>query len=89
MRKFKYWQAQSPDLSLVTNPFGVNQISLAQWLQFIYLPRMRALLHADQGIPVSEILPYAEQVLQQHPGESELLRCIAKLDALTTGAPND
>ena len=73
----------------MTNPFGVNQISLAQWLQFIYLPRMKALIMAGQGIPVSEILPYAEQVLRLQPGETELLNCIAKLDTLSKGNANE
>lgn len=84
MRKFKYWQTQSPDLSQVTNPFGVNQISIFEWLQFIYLPRFRALLAAGQEVPHSQVLPYAEQVLVSQDGAQDLLACMAKLDILTT-----
>lgn len=85
LRNFKYWQTQSPDLSNVTNPFGVNQISLFEWLQFVYLPRMKTLIMEGKQIPVSEILPYAQQVLTQEPGAAEILHCITKLDALTCG----
>ena len=83
MCKFKYWQAQSPDLSQITNPFGVNQISIFQWLQFIYLPGLKGLIEVGNDIPHSEILPYAQEVITHHDGASELLSCIAKLDTLT------
>lgn len=85
MRKFKYWQGQSPDLSQVTNPFGVNQISLFEWLQFIYVPGMKAIAREGQAIPKSEILPYAQQVIANEQGAAEILHCIAKLDSLTRG----
>lgn len=84
LRKFKYWQVQSPDLSQVTDPFGVNQISIFQWLQFIYIPRLEHLITAGLEIPHSEVLPYAKQVFSSQDGAKELHHCIAKLDALTT-----
>ena len=89
LRKFKYWQTQSPDLSIVTNPFGVNQISLFEWLQFIYLPLMRDIAVLGQGIPSSEIYPYAEQVISDATGASEILTCIQQLDSLTHGGSAD
>lgn len=89
LRNFKHWCSTSPDLSLVTNPFGVNQISLYEWLQFIYLPRMRSLLALGQVIPKSEIHPYAEQVIDGHNGADAILDCIKTLDSLSAGATAD
>ena len=84
--KFKFWQQNSIAVEQVTTPFGVGQIQFTEWLQFIYLPKMKTLLQKGAAIPKAEITPYAEEALPQVEGRNELLKCTLKLDNLSARA---
>ncbi|BDX07625.1 YqcC family protein [Planctobacterium marinum] len=86
LRKFKLWQQNSIAIEQVTSPFGIGQIQFTEWLQFIYLPKMKSLVGAGVGIPKAEITPYAEEVLPSGEGREALLVCIKKLDNLSITA---
>lgn len=83
LKKFNLWQYNKLSVAQVTNPFGVGQISFSQWLQFIYLPKMRLLITSGQTVPVANITPYAEEVLAGHEARTALLRILASLDNLS------
>ena len=82
LKKFKYWGADKPefDPNDVVTPFGVGTITLYQWLQYIYLPKMRELVEANHPLPKAEISPYAEEVLEKQ-GATDLLSIIRRLEA--------
>lgn len=79
------WEATSPDWSALasTEPFCVDTLSLTQWLQFIFIPRMRALLDAGQPLPCNcAIHPYAEAVWEQpEPGQKAVMAVLSRIDA--------
>ena len=57
------WAAIWPDSTALqsTLPFCYDTLPLEQWLQFIFLPRMQALLDAKQTLPANiAILPIAQ-----------------------------
>jgi len=83
LKKFNLWQNNKLSVERVSNPFGVGEISFEQWLQFIYLPKMRLLIKSGQTVPVANITPYAEEVLAGHEARTVLLRILASLDNLS------
>ncbi|WP_230375837.1 YqcC family protein [Pseudomonas fulva] len=81
-----WWSEASPSAAALasTAPFAVDSMSFEQWLQWIFLPRMKHIL--EQGLPLpnaSGILVMAETVYGDRPDESrELRRLLAAFDQL-------
>lgn len=74
------WQAESPSAEALASrePFAIDTLSLPQWLQFVFIPRMRALIRAEAPLPQGfSIAPYAEEFYR-----SELLQRTALLTLL-------
>ncbi len=83
LRRLRLWEAEppTPEALASTEPFCVDTLSFPQWLQFVFLPRMHALVAAEQLPPGRcEITPLAEQYF----GNSKLdvLALLRALDAL-------
>ncbi|MDP5206359.1 YqcC family protein [Alishewanella sp. SMS8] len=75
-------QPPSPQAMASSMPFCCDSMPLEQWLQFILIPRLQAMLAAGQPLPNKvAILPMAEQV---YAGRDEkiqpLLAAITRLD---------
>ncbi|MGH8483628.1 MAG: YqcC family protein [Pseudomonas sp.] len=81
-----WWSDVSPDAKALasTVPFAVDSMNFDQWLQWIFLPRMKEIL--EKGLPLpnaSGILVMAETVYVDRPEESrELRRLLAEFDQL-------
>lgn len=86
LRRIGQWDAQPlPPAALASvEPFCVDTMTLPQWLQFIFIPRMYALVDAQQLPPGRcEIQPMAEEYFKGGKLDAlPLLRHIARLDAL-------
>lgn len=85
-----WWEAQAPSVQALSSqePFCVDTLAFEQWLQWIFLPRMKQLLEAGAALPsVSGIQPMAEQV---YGGQAEkarvLIRLLGEFDRLIVGA---
>ncbi|MDB2448876.1 YqcC family protein, partial [bacterium] len=62
-----------------------DQLTLPQWLQWIYLQRLRALIEANQPLPCGALVtPYAEQYFDQvaNVKAHQLLQIIDRIDAV-------
>lgn len=85
-----WWDAQAPTIQALSSqePFCVDTLNFEQWLQWIFLPRMKQLLESDAGLPaVSGIQPMAEQVFGgQMKKAQELIRLLGEFDQLIAGA---
>ncbi len=81
-------QAPSPRALASQQPFCVDTLAFEQWLQWIFLPRMKSLLEADATLPsVSGIQPMAEQVYGEHSERARgLIRLLGEFDRLIAGA---
>jgi uncharacterized protein YqcC (DUF446 family) len=68
-------------------PFCVDTLEFAEWLQWIFLPRMKQLIEAGDELPaVSGILPMAEIVYQERGFETRaLLVALGEFDRLISG----
>lgn len=86
MRVRSLWASSPPDARALASqePFCVDTLSFEQWLQWIFLPRMKAILERGEALPsVSGILAMAEMVYggrqQQMAG---LLQALESFDML-------
>ncbi|HKS13793.1 MAG TPA: YqcC family protein [Pseudomonas sp.] len=81
-----WWDDQSPSAEALASsvPFAVDSLSFEQWLQWIFLPRMKQILELGHPLPnASGILVMAETVYSNRPDESrELRRLLAEFDQL-------
>lgn len=83
------WAASPPDACSLASqePFCVDTLAFEEWLQWIFLPRMKRILERDEALPtVSGILAMAEMVYQGRLGQvSGLLSALKAFDDLILG----
>ncbi|MBK4991431.1 YqcC family protein [Pseudomonas sp. S36] len=81
-----WWDDEAPrDEALEsTVPFAVDTLSFEQWMQWIFLPRMKIIIELGHPLPsASGILVMAETVFADRPEQSrELRRLLAVFDQL-------
>ncbi|MCO7521231.1 MULTISPECIES: YqcC family protein [unclassified Pseudomonas] len=81
-----WWSEVAPSAEALASvePFAVDRMSFEQWLQWIFLPRMRLILEHGHPLPnASGILVMAETVFVDRPEQSrELRRLLATFDQL-------
>lgn len=84
IRATDLWEAQPPsDAALASaEPFCVDTLSLVQWLQWLLIPRMHALLDGGYSLPGEcNIHAIAEESFKDlEPDCSRLLTIIAEFD---------
>lgn len=64
LRQLRLWQSEPPDSAALASiePFCFDTLTLPQWLQFVFIPRMYQLLESDQNLPQNcAIAPMAEE----------------------------
>jgi len=76
MVALQLWELERPSEAALasTEPFCIDTLSFSQWLQFIFLEKMRAII--DQGGPLpsqSDIAPLAEEYLSQKMAKGKVL----------------
>lgn len=89
LRQLGWWASQPPSSAALASvePFCVDTLDFAEWLQWIFLPRMKAIIERDAELPAaSGILPMAEMVYRERVGEvSQLLAVLRDFDQLISG----
>lgn len=91
LRTLGLWQenAPSPEALASQQPFAVDTLTLPQWLQFIFLPRVYGLLADDAPLPgPCAIAPMAEEYFRgRQLAITGLLEALETVDALLSGGP--
>lgn len=84
LRQSGQWEPHPPSSEALGSiqPFSCDTLHLTQWLQWVFLPRMRMLLESAQPLPGKcDILPYAQEQLREAAWPVDgLLRAIASID---------
>lgn len=86
LRRLNIWCSTppSPEAMASSAPFCLDSMTCSQWLQWVFAPRVRALL--DRGGPLpkgSDIASYAQVALPAEGLHSDdLMRIIAQFDQL-------
>lgn len=84
LRESGWWDRDAPDAARLASslPFCVDTLSITEWLQWIFLPRMRALLRARKTLPLGcAIRPIAVEHLSCEGEDAVLvLSLLARID---------
>ncbi|MCB1616284.1 MAG: YqcC family protein [Pseudomonadales bacterium] len=83
MRNARFWSDVQPDEAALQSvaPFCVDTLDFAQWLQYVFLPRVYNLVEKEQQLPGKcDISPMAEQAFQGMAQTAEVLRVIRAID---------
>lgn len=84
MRSLGVWQRTQPEPDALSSkqPFCADTLSLEEWLQWIFLPRMKDLLESGKSLPRRcDILPYAKEAWQDRLVElTRLVKLIDEFD---------
>lgn len=90
MRRINVWSSEipSPEALASTQPFCIDTLSFPQWLQFIFLARMKVIVEQGHELPgVSGIAPMAEEYFR---GQAEsgrgLIRELRAIDRLISNS---
>jgi uncharacterized protein YqcC (DUF446 family) len=90
LRELQLWDSEmlSEEALSSVQPFAVDTMTFPQWLQFIFLPRMAALLEQGHPLPGNcGIAPMAEQYFSVlHLHSQVLIAQLQKIDQLLSGA---
>lgn len=68
LRDVGLWQSEPPAEGYLTSeqPFALDHLSLVQWLQFVFIPRLQGLLPSGESLPdTCAIAPMAEEYCRQ------------------------
>lgn len=88
LRALGWWDAVSPDEAALASPepFCIDTLEFAQWLQWIFLPKMKIILEQDLPLPnASGILEMAEMVYAGQQAQARMLQQhLARFDQLIT-----
>jgi len=86
LRQAGWWGGEPPSVQALASPepFCVDTLSFEQWLQWIFLPRMKLIIEQGQPLPnASGILAMAEMVYAGQQGPAyELMVSLKQFDAL-------
>ena len=84
LRRLALWETAAPDPGALASrqPFCIDTLSFPQWLQFVFLPRMHALIDEDQPLPAKcAVAPMAELYFAGLPlGATRMIAALAELD---------
>lgn len=86
MKEYDLWSAMPPELSALEScePFCIDTMMPETWLQWIFIPKMMAILENQQTLPTNmAIAPYFEVSFSQRGGDYQLLLTVLQnLDEL-------
>lgn len=86
LRRLGWWSSAAPALERLSSvePFCVDTLAFEEWLQWVFLPRMKQIIERQAPLPTScAILPMAEVAwAQQGERGVVLLRLLGEFDRL-------
>lgn len=86
MRRLEVWSTEPPSEEALASdqPFCIDTLAFTEWLQFVFLERMRFIVEQGHPLPgVSGIAPMAEEHFRGRPESGHgLVRELAAIDEL-------
>jgi uncharacterized protein YqcC (DUF446 family) len=84
MRRIGFWQDEPlrPEQMEFTQAFAMDTMTYAQWLQFIFVPRVREAAAANQFPSSSSVGTQAVREFDGSPEAGDLITLLAEFDAL-------
>lgn len=88
LRALQLWELDSPPAEALasTEPFALDQLRFSQWLQFVFLPRMKLMIETESPLPAScSIAPMAEECFKAESiNGAAMVAHLAAIDGLLT-----
>lgn len=86
LKEQQLWSENSPSAEALSSqaPFCCDTLSFAQWLQFVFEPKMRELCAMGEPCPPMSLSPMLEVAFGE--SQPELKRIIEKIDATSRNA---
>ena len=88
LKRLELWQAATPHPTVLGSmePFSIDTLTLPQWLQFVFVPRLTSLIEGGEPLPTAcGIKPLAEETIAREEDDSgKLLGILGTLDQLLT-----
>ncbi len=92
LRRLDAWSSQPPSVEALqsSQPFAVDTLEFTEWLQFIFIQRMKALVESGAPLPrVSGMAPMAEEHFRgRKQSGGRLISELEVMDKLLSGAPS-
>jgi uncharacterized protein YqcC (DUF446 family) len=88
LKQCQLWQEIAPSEEALASeqPFAIDTLAPHEWLQWVFIDRMTALLNAGQGVPKGfEIAPYFEECWKHSPQYTPILLTLRKIDEVARG----
>jgi uncharacterized protein YqcC (DUF446 family) len=84
MKNIGFWQSQplQPGQLAFKQAFAMDTMSFAQWLQFIFLPRVREAMATNSFPKGSSVGAQAIREFDGHPKVERIITLLAEFDAL-------
>lgn len=85
LKQCSLWVDSAPSVHAMASsaPFACDTMAFEQWLQFIFIPKMRELIELEQPLPTNmAIAPMAEHVWQGMTDYAELIRHLHNFDSV-------
>jgi uncharacterized protein YqcC (DUF446 family) len=84
MQQCGLWQTQplSPEQMRFTKAFGMDTMSFDQWLQFVFIPKVREAIATNSFPSSSQVGAQAVREFDTVPAASRLVTLLAQFDAL-------
>lgn len=89
MRRAGWWQKTPPSAEKLasTEPFCIDTLTFSEWLQWVYTPKIHAMMNQSGQLPsVSGLTPIAEEAWRNTPHAPQLLAIVSVLDAIADGS---
>ncbi|AWH89481.1 YqcC family protein [Limnobaculum parvum] len=86
MQEQALWRSCAPELSAFesSEPFCIDSMSPEEWLQWVFIPRMRALVEGGHPLPTRiAMAPYFEEAFSQRAeNHQSLIDALHRIDQL-------
>lgn len=89
MRKLGQWQQHSPSVEALSSqePFAIDSLTPSEWLQWIFVARIRLLLKQNQPLPTGfAMAAYFEECWKEEQMMNPLITIIQQIDKVCSHA---
>lgn len=90
LRQLGLWEAErpSPEALQSTQPFCIDTLEFTQWLQFVFVARMKVIVEQGHAMPeVSGMAPMAEEYFRTRAESGKgLIQALEEIDQLLSGS---
>lgn len=85
LQQHQYWEIMAPEPQALasTEPFAIDSLACHQWLQWIFIPKLRYLILQRLPLPTQfAIASYVEEAMKNQVGVGDIMATVCEIDQL-------